>query len=201
MSTEPTRFTQALAALMPPGFAWPRQADTVWMRVLGGLAGAFEEHHSWTQQATLEWLPHATHTRLEEWEEATGLPDPCFGPTQTMEARRGRLLARLRGPSGAYPDSSPAAIEAIKTICANLGYVADVHYNTYFRVGRDRVGRRLGANDGHLYVLISAPAEPFRVGANRVGERLVIRPPSVPEFACALEKYVPARYALDVIFV
>jgi uncharacterized protein YmfQ (DUF2313 family) len=170
------------------------------LKILGGLAGALHEHHAWTQQATLEWLPHGTHTRLEEWEAATGLPDPCFGPTQTMEARRGRLLSRLRGPSGFYADSSPSALGAIETVIANMGFSATAHYNTRFRCGRDRTGRRLGRNDGVLHVMVDAPSTPFRVGTSRVGRRLIEVPPDVSEMHCALEKYVPARFELVLTF-
>ena len=194
-------FRQALAYLLPQGFAWPRDPDSVWMRLLGGVADAFDELDAFTNQAVAEWLPHSTHTRLAEWEEATNLPDACFGPTQTYVDRQARVLARLRGPSGEYADSSPAALSAYEAFCRNLGFEATAHYNTRFRCGRDRVGRRLGTNDGVLHVLVTVDQTPFRVGTNRVGDRLVKRPPGVDEMACALEHIVPARYELNVVFV
>jgi len=196
-----SRFTQALAALLPQGFAWPRDPASVWMRVLSGVAALFEEHHDWVQQATREWLPHATHTRLEEWEEATGLPDPCFGPTQTYAARQARLVARLRGPSGAYDDSSPAAPGAMTALIGTLGYVATVQHNTRFRCHRDRCGGRLGRTDGVLHLFIAGvTSQPLRVGAGRAGARLITRPPEIGEMTCALEHFLPARFELDVIF-
>ena len=115
------RFAQALAYLLPPGAAWPRDPSSVWMRVIFGLAAALDELHRFTHQAVAQWQPHSTGTRLVEWEEATGLPDGCFGVTQTVEQRQARLLARLRGFQGAYPDSSPAALAGLEAFAAALG--------------------------------------------------------------------------------
>ena len=195
------KFAQALAYLLPTGYAWPRAPESVLMRVLGGIAASFSEQDEFISNTARQWLPHATNTRLPEWEDATGLPDACFGAIQTFEDRQARLVARLRGPQGHYTDSSPAAVGALEAVCANLGYAAEVRYNTPFRVGRDRVGRSLGQLDGQLYALVSTPAEPLRVGIGRVGSRLVKRQPGVAEMACYLEKCAPARFQLNVIFV
>jgi len=194
------KFLQALQHLLPTGYAWPRDADSTWMRLLAGVAASLGELDAVTTPATQQWLPHATVTRLAEWEDVVGLPDQCFGPNQTVEARRGRVLSRLRGPSGYYDDSSPAALAAIENICSNLGFPATARYNHPFRCGRDRVGRRVGQLDGLLHVTLNASSEPFRVRQNRVGDRLQDRPPGSVELACYLEKCVPARYELVVSF-
>ncbi len=193
------KFYQALASLLPSGFAWPRDPNAVLMRLVRGMAAALAELHDFTHQAVREWLPHSTRTRLPEWEAATALPDPCFSAIQTTEERRTRLLARLRGAQGFYADSSPAAPGAIEQICANMGFDARVQYNTPFRCGRDRVGRRLGLLDGKIYVILTLQNRPFRCGQNRVGDRLVLRPPGLPELVCALERYIPARFSINII--
>lgn len=194
------RFTQALAALLPTGYAWPRDPSSVLMRVLRGVAGSFAQLHAFSDATAAEWWPHWTRTRLAEWEAAVGLPDPCFGADQLFDDRQRRVVAKLRGPTGAYVDSSPAAPGAIEAICRSAGYEASVHYHTPFRAGRDRVARRLGQLDGRLYVHISVVTRPFRVG-NRVGARLATRPPEVAQLACFLERCVPARYALQIVLV
>lgn len=199
MSAE--KFYQSLTYLVPTGFAWPRDSNTTLMRTLRGVAGSFSELHDWTLNTAADWLPHRTRNRLAEWEQATGLPDVCFGPLQTMDARRGHLLSRLRGPSGFYADSSPAALGAIVAVIANMGFTATAHYNTRFRCRRDRVGRRLGRNDGKLYVLMAMDGLTLRVGTGRAGDRLIERSPAVVEMACALERYVPARFELNVVFI
>lgn len=194
------KFQQALAALLPQGYAWPRDPSSTLMRLLAGSAAALKEFDAVTTQATVEWLPQATKARLAEWEDAVGLPDQCFGPSQTVDARRGRVLSRLRGPSGYYSDSSPACLGALEAICINLGYPAQATYNYPFRCGRDRIGRRLGQLDGRLYVRMTVQSTRFRVKVNRSKDRLVARPPEVAELACYLQKYAPARFQLNVIF-
>lgn len=194
-------FAQALAALLPTGAAWPRDERSVLMCLVRGMAGLLAEQHQVALQATREWLPQATRTRLEEWEAAVGLPDPCLGPTQGVEERRAAVLARLRGFAGAYVDSSPAALGNLQAFCDNLGVDAVVSYRMPFRVRRDRVGRRLGVNNGQLVVLLQGVDEPFRVGRDRVRSRLVRRPAEVAALACALEAVVPARFAINVVSV
>jgi uncharacterized protein YmfQ (DUF2313 family) len=194
------KFVQSFQHLLPGGYAWPRDRESVLMRVLGGMAAAFCDLEALTEAATVAWRPQETNTRLEEWESAVGLPDACFGASQPVEARRGRVLSRLRGPAGPYLDSSPASLGALEAICGDLGYPAVAAYNHPFRCGRDRVGQRLGLLDGMLYVRMSAQSTPFRAGRNRVGDRLVARPAEVGQLACYLKNYAPARYQLNVIF-
>lgn len=188
------RFSQALQHLLPQGYAWPRDPSSVLMRLLRGMAASFAELHDYTDYTAGEWLPHATKARLAEWEDAVGLPDQCFGNDQTVNARRGRVLSRLRGPSGYYSDSSPASPGAIEAICSNLGIPGFVRYNHPFRCGRDRVGRRVGQLNGQLQVILPATSEPFRVGSNRVGDRLAQRPLGAVELSCYLDRYIPARF-------
>ena len=171
------------------------------MRLIAGIADAYAAHHDWVLQTAREWLPQRTHTRLAEWEAATGLPDSCYGATQSFADRQARLLARLRGTPLAYSDSSPAAPGVLVDLCAAMGYTATVVTHYPFRVGRERVSKRLGVNDGRLTLQVTVPQTAFRVGANRVGDRLVKRPPTLAQLACALEPHVPARYALNLIIV
>lgn len=193
------KFQQAFQHLLPEGHAWPRDQDSVLMRVLGGIAASFNELDALTSAAMVSWRPHATATRLEEWEGAVELPDACFGAIQTVEERRARVLARLRGPSGHFTDSSSACLGAVEAICENLGYPGVARYNHPFRCGRDRSGRRLGRLDGRLFVRISARSTPLRCG-DRAGSRLVTRPADAIELACYLANYAPARFELNVVF-
>jgi len=194
------KFLQALSYLLPTGFAWPRDPDSTLMRMLRGVAGSFDELHRYTEECVRQWQPATTVTRLAEWEEATDLPDTCFGVDQSEATRRKLLLARLRGPELAYTDSSPAAPGAIAAICATLGYTVTVAYNTPFRVGLNRVGDRLGALDGILYVRVAVTSEPFRVGLNRVGDRLVLLAQDLAPLECYLKRIVPARYQINVSY-
>lgn len=195
------KFLQALAALLPTGYAWPRDPDSVLMRVLRGLAGVFFEHHGYTAETVRQWQPLTTVNRLVEWEEACGLPDKCFGDDQPEALRRKLLLMRLRGAVLPYTDSSPAAPGAIEQLCLRLGYVATVRYNTPFRCGVNRTADRLGALDGQLYITVTTGNPVFRVAQNRVADRLVNGTSTGNELACYLKRVLPARYALNIIFI
>lgn len=194
------KFWQALASLLPTGFAWPRDPNSVLMRFIRSIAVVLHEHNEFVNLTALQWQPHQTVTRLAEWEEATGLPDACFGLNQTEATRRKLLLARLRGPVLAYDDSSPASPGALVAICAWLGYQATVRYNTPFRCGM-RVGQRLGQLDGKLWITVTILSTPFRVGVSHVGDRLLDGTLNGGELACYLQRVVPARYSVNVIFV
>ncbi len=192
---------QSLTYLLPTGYAWPRDPDSVLMRTVRGIAASLAELHEFSVQTVWQWQPHLVSPRLAEWEDATGLPDGCFGSAQTVPKRRDVLLARLRGPQGYYSDSSPAAPTGIEAICTTLGYTATVRYNTPFRAGRNRCGERLGRLDGKLYVRVALESDPFRVGVGRVGQRLVHRVLPDAQLECYLRNAVPARFELNVVFL
>lgn len=194
------KFWQALTYLLPSGFAWPRDPSSTLMRVMRALALALHELNEFTRLTANQWQPHQTITRLAEWEEATGLPDACFGASQSDALRRKLLLSRLSGPVLTYADSSPASLGSLVAVCAWLGYVATVQYNTPFRCGQP-VGNRLGALDGVLYVTVTLQSTQFRVGLSRVGDRLLQGALNGGELECYLRRRVPARYQLNMIFV
>lgn len=188
------RFLQALVYLLPQGFAWPRHPDSTLMRTMRAIAGTFDALHSFTHATVKEWQPINTTARLAEWEEATGLPDLCFGANQTEEQRRYMLLLRLRGSELVFEDSSPASPAAIEAMCLAVGYMVQVAYNTPFRMGF-RCGRRLGVLDGQLYLTVTLPSGRMRVGSGRVGDRLIYGTKTSSDLACLLRRTLPARYA------
>lgn len=196
-----TRFEQAIQYLLPQGWAWPRDAGAVWMRLIYAWAAVLAEHDEFVAASAVDWLPHATTTRLAEWEAATGLPDACLGLEQSVDQRRDQVLLRLRGMRGVYADSSPAAPRALEDLCAAAGVTAAIRYNTPFRVSRNRMGERMGARDGKLTVVISGSASSrFRMG-DRMGQRLITYPPSVAAVRCILERVVPARFEINAVAV
>lgn len=159
--------------------------------------------HGWWN-AQLEVGSVATSAILTNAAAVTRAADQIYlFPTEaaTRALRRQLLLGRLRGPVLAYDNASPASPAAIVAICAALGYVATVNYNTPFRCGVNRVGDRLGALDGKLYVTVTLQSKAFRVGVSRVGERLLEGQLNGGELACYLQRVLPARYQLNVIFV
>lgn len=197
-----TRFLQSLMQLLPPGWAFPR-GESVLMRTLTAFAQLLADRHAWVQRLVQQWMPHRTCSRVEEWEDALGLPDPCFGPDQDAEQRRNNMLARLRGDLALpYDDSSADSPGAIVAYLAQYGYQARAWYNWPFRVGRNRAGDRLGALNGilHIEVMTNSDARPFRVSQNRAGDRLRQTITAGIEIECLLRRIVPSRFAIHVIY-
>ena len=194
------RFLQALIHLLPPGWAFPR-GESVLMHTLAAFAQQLADRHDWVQRLVQQWMPHRTCSRVEEWEDALGLPDPCFGPDQDAEQRRNNMLARLRGDLVLpYDDSSTDSTGAIVAYLAQYGYQARAWYNWPFRCRRNRVGDRLGVLNGILHVEVSTGSKPFRVSANRTGQRLRLDSAAGPEIECLLRRIVPSRFAIHVIY-
>lgn len=194
------RYRTSLFRLMPRGYAWPRQKGSVQHAWVHTLASECSEFENYTYRVIEQWWPHQTCTRVDEWCQATGLPDKCFPDADEIELRT-QMLARLSGVSDLpYADSSPAAPAVIEAMCAAIGYKVNVWYNVPFRVGRNRVGQRLGALDGQLNVEVIRVCEPFRVGRNTVGQRLVMCTQDSQDLICFLQRIVPARFAIRTIF-
>lgn len=169
------------------------------MAVVRGIARNHAELQDFTMATVRQWQPYTTTLRLAEWEQACGLPDLCLGYGQTFQERRSMLLRTLAGPDLPYTDSSPAAPAVIEQACADLGFPAEVRYNTPLRVGRARVGERLGELDGRLYVFVDETLPVFRVGS-RVGEHLITGINRANQLECHLRRIAPARFQINVRF-
>ncbi len=193
-------YRASLARLMPTGFAWPKSKGSAQYAWLTAKARELSDFEQYVYKTVEQFYPPSTCTRFGEWLQATGLPDVCF-PNASQNLLRTQMLTRLRGLSGlAYDDSSPAAPEAIKALCSEIGYDVDVWYNTPFRVGRNVTGERLGALDGVLNIQVNRVCEPFRVGKNRVGTRLEVCTQTALDLVCYLKRIVPARFQINTIF-
>lgn len=191
----------SITALLPTGYAWPRDPDSVLMRVMHGIAQSHADLVEFTQATVRQWQPHTSTLRLGEWEKACGLPDLCFGAVQEESLRRAMLLRKLRGPVLHFDNSSPGSPDALERVCEELGYDVTVRYNLPARVGRDRVGRRLGALDGQLYFTATVGVLPARVGVSRVGDRLASFTQDPAPLACYLRHVVPARFVINLVLV
>lgn len=194
------KYVQALSQLLPPGWAFPRNPVSTVMLVLSGQAGMLSDFDEYANEAVRQWIPITTCSRLDEWEEALGLPDPCFGYEQTVSQRSDSVLARLQGDMDLiYDDSSADSVGAIKTYMTRHGFTVDVFYNTPFRVGRERVGTNLGVLSGVLNVRLRSVCAPFYAGG-RLGKRLLQCSKDTEEALCLLKKVVPARFDINLLY-
>lgn len=111
-----------LQALLPLGPAWPKDADALLTRLLGGLSQELSRVDSRARQLADESDPRTVSELFADWERVAGLPDACviaFAGDQSVAQRRAALVGRLAtlgGQSAAYYIS----------LAASLGYTVTV---------------------------------------------------------------------------
>ena len=89
-------YLSAFLALLPKGIAWPRKPDSVLVKTCRGLTNVWGFVDSRAADLLeIESDPTKTTEILDWWEQAWGLPDPCFPPTQSIEARRDMLVFKM----------------------------------------------------------------------------------------------------------
>lgn len=115
-------YLNQLQALLPPGPAWPRDADAPLTRLLDALSVELARVDGQAWRLVEEADPRTTAELFLDWERVAALPDPCaeaFGGEQTMSQRRAALVGRLTtlgGQSPAYFIGVAAAIGYAITI-------------------------------------------------------------------------------------
>lgn len=189
-------FAQALAALLPRGWAWPRQLGSVQQLTVRGVAACHAAFYDMVIATVFDWMPHLATTRLQEWLDATGLPDACAS-SASPELLRALMLLRLRGLQLPYDDSSPAALGVLHQLLDLLGVEGELVYEEVFRVGRNGIDDTLGRS-GVLYLKFGGYCTPFGVDDNGIDDFLVTCTPSEDLLLCLLRRYVPARFQIIV---
>jgi uncharacterized protein YmfQ (DUF2313 family) len=196
------RYKALLKKLLPQGWAWDQEPESILDLLTGALASEPARVEQRTDDFLREMDPYQTFEMLDNWERMLGLPDECSPDTYNpgLAERRLRVVQKLTMIGG-------QSKEFFRQIAASLGYDIDlydvVNYQD-FRVGRSRVGDRLtnstnpdgsASATGWAYAFqVKAPAEfvrYFKVGQNTVGERLVLAENSSLE--CIIRKYAPAH--------
>lgn len=117
-----TDYLAQLQALLPPGPAWPKDADAPLTKMLTGLAQELSRVDARALQLADEVDPRTTAELFADWERVAGLPDACviaFAGDQTAAQRRASLVGRLAtlgGQSAAY----------YIALAASLGYTVTI---------------------------------------------------------------------------
>lgn len=180
-------FQEALAALLPGGLAWPREAESVLMRFLGGLAAEFERLDARAALLLAETDPASTAEMLPDWERVVGLPDPCVTTSQTVAERRLALEGRLTAVGG---QSRRFFIE----LASRLGYTITIDE---FKSAAAATAAGIvftGDEWAHIWrvnVPTTVAVTPFRAGAGAAGEPLRVWSNEVIE--CQFNRYKPAH--------
>ncbi|RWO57313.1 MAG: DUF2313 domain-containing protein [Mesorhizobium sp.] len=164
-----------LTALLPKGAAWgtsdnqaldPLSVLARFWRVIGS---AFADAYRALFGVTLESTAVTLVNSLDDWEIEYGLPDPCLGPDQTIDARMRSLLLKIRSGGTITP------ADFIK-LAADAGYAISIEEPTPFRMGGSAMGgtQALGGGYPSEYVwIVKVPGvsvDHFRMGVGRMGE-------------------------------
>ena len=119
------------------------------------------------------------------------MPDPCAGPSPTLQARRNQVVARFASSGG---QSRPYFI----SYAAALGYTISITNYAPFRMGQSTCGQQLGAQDWFFTWAVNAPLNtvaPFRMGQSGCGEPLNSWGNAVLQ--CELAEIAPAHTILQ----
>lgn len=183
-------YQQALAALLPEGAAWPRDAGSVLMRLLGGLAAELERIDARAALLMAETDPASTTELLADWERVVGLPDPCVTQAQTVAERRAALEGRLTSVGG-------QSRAFFFQLAQRLGYTVTID-EFASAAAATAAGISFTGNEWAHTWRVNVPATvgitPFRAGAGAAGEPL--RAWSNEVIECQFKRLKPAHSRL-----
>lgn len=165
-----------LASLLPRGRAWPREDDSILMRLVHAEAEELARIDGRVSDLLEEVDPRSTLELLEDWERVAGLPDTCIPAPDSIAERRAAVQSRITALGG-------QTLDYFVGLAATIGFAITIDEFRPFRIGT-RVGQLLyGEPWAHVWrVNVQPPAADagfgltiryFRVGQSAVGERLV----------------------------
>lgn len=193
-----SQWRKSLSFLLPPGWAFPRNPNSVVQRIVGAIARMFYDQKEWSDEVVRQGYPQHTCTRLEDWETDMGLPDCPNAPTD-YDSRRAAVITKITWPYAylEYDDSSAAALGTIENICLASGFDVTVACYNPFRFGRDRLGGRFGRHGILTITMHGGKCMPFRFGMHRLGNRFRIC--NVDLLNCLLRRIISARYQYIIL--
>lgn len=180
-------YARQMRAMLPRGRLFQRDDDTVQFSLMLALSHTWDRFTARSNNLLVDAFPATTLELLPEWEATLGLPDPCAGPSPTVEARRAQVVARFAaegGQSRAYYVSFAAA----------LGYTIDIQNFAPFRAGQSRAGDPCYDQQWCYVFAVLAPLNTvqwFRAGIGAAGEPLAYWSNTVLE--CEINAVKPAH--------
>lgn len=160
-------YREALRALLPPGQLWPESITSMVSSFLEAIAQEFARLEEFGYGLLDEVDPRTTTQLLSDWERVAGLPDPCHGLGETVQARRAELIARLTAQGS-------LSRQFYIDVAAAFGFAITIDEFDESNPGPGGLGYS-GQDWRHVW-RVNAPAvnttTVFRVGESRCGERL-----------------------------
>lgn len=200
-------YAEALAADLPRGTAWPRDPDSVLMKVVAGLG----QPYGFADGRAADLLeqesdPRSTIEILPEWERAFGLPDPCVAEPLSIGDRQIALVTKMTMLGG-------QSREFFIALAAALGYTIRITEYAPFMCGisqcgdtRDAFGDwrwEIGPPEIRFYWTIHVGAVRltwFRTGGGggQTGVDPMLRIALATDLECIIRRWKPAH--TQVIF-
>lgn len=202
-------YAEGLAALLPQGRAWPRDPESVLMRVVEGLAGIWgtEIDPRAADLLERETDPRATVVLLPEWERAYGLPDDCLAEPLSIADRQKALVERVTLKGG----QSPALLVAL---ARRIGHDILIKEHSPFMAGISRVGDtrqptapsawfrwEIGAPEMRFYwsvIVLGVRITWFRATSGQCGVDPHVRVSLATDLECLLRRFKPAHTELSL---
>jgi uncharacterized protein YmfQ (DUF2313 family) len=126
-------YTEALAKLLPTGIAWPREPQSLLMRVVSGLAQYWGTVDSRAADLLeFESDPRETYELLPDWERNFGLPYPGMG--DQIVSDRQKLLVKHMTLNG-----SPSR-QFFEDLAQYFGFTVTISEHSNFICGVSRCG-------------------------------------------------------------
>lgn len=179
-------FLGALQALLPRGPIWPRDQDAVQTQTLRSLAPTFTRLVARAAHLLDDAFPVQPVELLPEWEATLGLPDPCAGPSPTLQVRQQQVAARFAAGGG-------QSIPYITQFAASLGYAITITEFTTWKFGM-AFGQPLQAEAWAHAWQVNAPGftlRQFSFGRDAFGDPFAAWDNNVLQ--CELQRIAPAH--------
>ena len=183
-------YLSALKALLPPGRAIPAEPGSTQEQVLAFIAASLARTDQAAGDLLVESFPATSDDLLPEWEETTGLPDPCAGVSPTLQQRQAQVQAR-------FANSGGQSASYMIAYAARLGFEVSIKQFAPFRVGFGRAGQAIAGVDWAFTWAVQAPLvslTQFRAGRSAAGEPLQAFGNAMLE--CELRAVAPAHTVL-----
>lgn len=183
-------FLAAFQALLPTGAIWPRDPESVQAQTLQALVRGYTRNAASGLGLLADALPVQPVMMLPEWQATLGLPDPCAGPSPTLQVAQKQVNARFVASGGQTP-------AYFIQVAASLGYPITITQFAPFRAGVNTAGEPAYGPSWADTWQINAPTftiEYFVAGDSTAGDPLATWGNTVLQ--CEMQRLSPAHTAL-----
>ena len=182
-------FQQALLNLLPRGFVWPRDPDSVQYNFWNAMAGTWYRNSVAAVNLLNDSPPFSLNQMLPDWEMTLGLPDDCAPANQSIQQRVQAVIAKFSSNGG-------QSVNYFISLAEAMGYTdVTITENAPARCGITTCGEPCAGSEGWYFLWeLNAPNIPViyaACGISHCGDPLYSLQAS--ELECTIERYAPAH--------